>query len=138
MLAACLAAGGPAAGCGDQGVDKEKWLAQNRAIMNRLPLYPSARLEASFAKGDPTGNESPDEGGPNTSFWSTRQYGLVAAVIPEDVLRFYRRELEPEWTPGDHAPCSYSWHRGEASLNVDACYPAGFALHVNHDPIPDG
>jgi hypothetical protein len=140
VITACLAIGILACGCGSEDVDKHDYTTRNKKILDEVPLYPGATLETSFATEDRTGNGSPYEnGGPITAYWSTRRYGLPGAVTPANVIRFYRRQLRRlHWHDKGSTPCSHTFGRGREALYLDACFPAGFSLMVNHAAPPIG
>ena len=121
------------AGCGAQDVDKQEFTAKNDAILDGVPRFPGATLQMSFALSDTTGDGGDEEGGPITGYWSTRRYQTFAHEVPDDVLEFYRRKLRQYWSRSGGDSCSDTFTLNHAMLSVNACYPEGFTLSVNHD-----
>jgi hypothetical protein len=98
--------------------DRDSYVAKNIALLETVPNFPGATLvDASSESYRLT--EQP--GARSAGYGTTRSYRLPPATPPIEVIRFYRRALQPEWkritdagSPDQHL----ALRRGHAYLDV--------------------
>jgi hypothetical protein len=123
------------AGC---GADGESYVADNEALLERLPAFPQAaagRVTSSPYKRWEDAFWQPVA--PVRGFTTYRSSEMVRRVRPREVIDFYRRELGDDWIEVDASPRSLSLRNGDAYLHVLAGEDR-LALWVDHDYCKTG
>jgi hypothetical protein len=92
------AAGGAAddvAGCRLRSVDKASYVAENEAILRRLPGFPGARLSNSYSIGETASDTCLPvaNGQPYGSFTTAHIYKTATPHRRGAILRYYRNHL---------------------------------------------
>ena len=127
ILLLCLAA---LAGC---GVDSERYIAKNEALLERLPTLPEAgptRVSSTAYKRWDDAVFSPIA--PVRGFQTYRSVSLTRPASARKVLTFYRDELGGRWQRVAASPSSLSLRNGDAYLHVLAGDDR-VTLWVDHD-----
>jgi hypothetical protein len=102
---------------------KEAFVGANRALLDKLPLYPQATFVQEFHIDHRDGNGCPEGMGPPTSYSTYRTYRLPRAASAREIIRFYERELAGWRRTYAATPtqCEQGFRRGEQLLGVRAC-----------------
>jgi len=123
-----------ASGCADDSsdLDRESYGKKNLALLRSLPTYPGARpgkVELLPYKA----NEQSDA---IAGYWSSRTDKLPSGTKAGAAVRYYQRELRPDWEVEDisKAP-SISMRKGDAYLHVLAG-SGEVDVEVDHDCTP--
>jgi hypothetical protein len=133
-LALLAVAGALACGC-DRGVDRDRYVERNMALLKTLPAFPGARL-VKFASTPYKGNELP--GARTIGYGTTGVYSVSSATRPRSVIAFYRRALRGSWRVVDiSAAPSISLQKGDAYLHV-LSGPGEVLVEVDHDCYKGG
>ena len=104
------------------GVNRDRYVAANEAILNELPTYPGARRasmrSSAYYKGDSAWS-------PVAGYVTLAFFELPRATAPEDVAAFYQRRLADEWEltekltePPYAAGPMLAFRRGEARVGI--------------------
>jgi hypothetical protein len=119
-------------GCG--GIDRDRYVARNVALLNSLPFVPGARA----TRTDSSPYKNNDTAAAHTiGYGTTRLYRLPRRVTPERAVRFYRTHLVGWKVEDVSAAPSLSVSRGDAYVHVLA---GGGKLYVevDHDRFKGG
>ena len=103
------------------GAEKTSFVKANRALLDRVGLFPGATFVSEFTIDQRENTGCPEGGGPPTSYATDRNYKLPGGTVGQAVVRYYERRL-PGWTPSfATGQCEQTFTRGVALLYVRAC-----------------
>lgn len=122
----------------EYGVDRERYVAANEAILQELPTYPGARQTSTrsspYYEGDSA--RSPAAGYVTLAFFE-----LPQKPAPEAIAAFYEQELASEWElarkiaePSFAAGPILDFRRGKArvSVNLESWRARVLEIAVDH------
>lgn len=119
------------------GVNRDRYVAANRALFEELPMYPGARL-TSVSSHEYRASESPWS--PVRGYVTLFLLDLPSDTDPEHVAAFYERKLAGEWhlmekitEPPFAAGPILNFRRGEARLSVNLESWRGGVLEIAVD-----
>jgi hypothetical protein len=105
------------------GVNRDKYVANNVAVLRELPVFPGARKMSEMSIGEKRNNGYPEGIGPYTSYITSWMYELPPGVSDQDILRFYDRKLEkPGWELVAFPPCERTYNHGDGWVYIAACH----------------
>lgn len=119
-------AGDAVAGCRLRSVDKASYVAENEAILRRMPRVPGARLSRSYSIGETASDTCLPvaNGEPYGSYTTTYVYGTSTPQRRGAVVRYYRKLLLAQgwrWvarTGSYGPPLDSAFRRRAASLYI--------------------
>jgi hypothetical protein len=136
LLPLALAIAATTSGCLNDGVDRDEYTARNLRILDRVPVYPGARVTSAETIEERSSGIFGDNSGPPIRYTSYRGYVLPTGTPPEAVLAFYDRELKPRWAPVLGAmPCEQTYRHGVAQIYLMACHDR-LMLQADHAAYP--
>ena len=120
-----------------RGVEGERYVAANEAILEELPVYPGSRVRSVESTAR---RESESPWSPVLGYGTLQLVTLPEDAGPNEVAAFYERELEPEWTltekvtePPFAAGPILSFRRGDASVGINLESWRGHLLEIYID-----
>jgi hypothetical protein len=117
------------------GADEAKFTRANRALLDRVPLFPRAKLADEYSRAHHDGNGCPEGLGPPTSWSTSRMCRIPEPARGDAVVRYYERRLAGwERSFGGPPGCEQGFRRGDAFAFVRAC---GGPLELEATAMPD-
>ena len=122
-----------------RGVERERYIAANEAILDELPVYPGSRVRSVQSTSV---RESESPWSPVLAYGTLQLVTLPEDAQPEEVAAFYERVLQPEWTlaekvtePPYAAGPILRFRHGEAEIGINLESWRGHLLEicVDHD-----
>jgi hypothetical protein len=120
-----------------RGVEGERYIAANEAILAELPVYPGSRVRSVQSTAR---RESESPWSPVLGYGTLQLVTLPEAAQPDAVAAFYERELQPEWMlvdkvtePPFAAGPILLFRRGEAEVGINLESWRGHLLEVYVD-----
>jgi hypothetical protein len=121
-------------------VNKQKWLAQNKAMLTSLRVYPNARYLFSKSWGIPDHivQSAADDGPPYGGYVTQYTFRLPKPVSVVAVVDFYARQLNG-WIRKSFLACETRFISPKGALvDVDACsgeahVTSYYVVDINYD-----
>lgn len=122
-----------------RGVERERYIAANKTILEELPIYPDSRVRSVQSSAR---RESESPWSPVVAYGTLQFVTLPEDARPEEVAAFYERGLRPEWTlaekvtePPYAAGPILRFRRGDASvgINLESWRGRLLEIYVDHD-----
>ena len=124
-----------AVGCSGGDVGRDDYVRENRTVLHSIPPPPSGSLTEQVSRPY-TGRDV--EGADIIGYWTIRTYATPRGLTAEEVIRFYRQRLGPEWELlQQSAAPSLSYRKGDAYLHILAD-EENVVVEVDHDCFKGG
>jgi hypothetical protein len=140
VLAAVCAAANDVADCTLRSVDKTSYVGKNEDILQRLPVFPGAKLLTGYSIGHTASDTCLPiaNGAPYGSFTTTHVYKVGKPSPRGAIVRYYRKRLLAQgwrWVARSGLtgpPLDSAFRRGPASLYISESYRGSWIITTDH------